>query len=448
MSFKIPVLKRTLQCGDAAMFACLMLALCWNAMYSVPFEAGVARVSITPLEENIPTQLGGYGAREGKPAEGVLDTLYGKVLALRQGDAQCVLITVDACGVPVNLAEETLGKAGIPGLTLDNTLICASHSHTGLEGYALDRRNIAGNPNIGVFSEPMLNFVVDRLAGALKQACDKMEPVKAASGVVSLPGMNRNRRDAACVDDALTVLRLDRQDGTPLATLVNFTAHGTIVDETDMLASGEWAGQMQRTVEDYIGGGVTCLYTNGAEGDIAPRRPEGGSHYEQAQNYGRQVGLAAARLIEGLQGAEVSAFTQKCTWATLPSRKGAPDFLKIAGDEYKVSADQLDMLLQVMFPDTAPLYVLRINDFAMVTFPGEPICVIGTATKDALRAAGIKHPCVASLTTDAIGYILTAEEYARSGYEVTASFYGDGLGALLLEEARKLAGTVSGADMK
>ncbi|HOH29431.1 MAG TPA: hypothetical protein PLC40_07140, partial [Candidatus Hydrogenedentes bacterium] len=105
-------------------------------------------------------------------------------------------------------------------------------------------------------------------------------------------------------------------------------------------------------------------------------------------------------------------------------------------------------LLQVMFPDTAPLYVLRINDFAMVTFPGEPICVIGTATKDALRAAGIKHPCVASLTTDAIGYILTAEEYARSGYEVTASFYGDGLGALLLEEARKLAGTVSGADMK
>ena len=41
------------------------------------------------------------------------------------------------------------------------------------------------------------------------------------------------------------------------------------------------------------------LYANGAEGDIAPRRPEGGSHYEEAQNYGRRVGIAAARLAQG-----------------------------------------------------------------------------------------------------------------------------------------------------
>ena len=75
----------------------------------------------------------------------------------------------------------------------------------------------------------------------------------------------------------------------------------------------------------------------------------------------------------------------------------------------------------------------------MVTFPGEPICKIGTAVKEAMLAEGIKHPCVASLTTDAIGYILTAKEYARSGYEVTASFYGDGLGALLLDKAKELA---------
>ena len=61
----------------------------------------------------------------------------------------------------------------------------------------------------------------------------------------------------------------------------------------------------------------------------------------------------------------------------------------------------------------------------MVTFPGEPICELGLAVKDALRKAGIAHPCVAALTTDEIGYILTKAEYQKSGYEVTASFYGD-----------------------
>lgn len=424
--------------------ACVLL-ICCVLPGAVPLEAGTARASITPLEADIPTQLGGYGAREGKPAEGVLDTLYGKVLVLRQGDTKAAVISVDMCGVPVNLVEETLAKAAVPGLTRDNTLMCASHTHTGLEGFALDRRNIAGNPNIGVFSEPMLNFVVERLAGALQEADKNLEPVKAASGVVPLPDMNRNRRGADCVDEELTVLRLDREDGTPLAVLVNYTAHGTIVDETDMLASGEWAGQMQRTVEDLLGGGVTCLYANGAEGDIAPRRPEGGSHYEQAQNYGRQVGIAAGRLLQGLESEPVSVFAQRVAWVALPPRKAAPDFLKIAGEEYKVSEEQLALLIQALFPDTAPLYALRINDFQMVTFPGEPICEIGTAVKEAMRDAGIKHPCVASLTTDAIGYILSPAEYARNGYEVTASFYGEGLGELLLNEAKKLAAVTAAA---
>jgi hypothetical protein len=74
----------------------------------------------------------------------------------------------------------------------------------------------------------------------------------------------------------------------------------------------------------------------------------------------------------------------------------------------------------------------------MVTFPGEPICELGLAVKDTLHKAGIAHPCVAALTTDEIGYILTKAEYQKSGYEVTASFYGDTLGEVLLEHAKSL----------
>jgi hypothetical protein len=61
-----------------------------------------------------------------------------------------------------------------------------------------------------------------------------------------------------------------------------------------------------------------------------------------------------------------------------------------------------------------------------------------------MRKAGIAYPCVAALTTDEIGYILTADEYRQSGYEVTASFYGEGLGAVILSNANELAGKVAG----
>jgi neutral ceramidase len=422
--------------------AIALVAACWlgavGEASAASLKAGVARVSINPVEEKIPTQLGGYGARDGKPAQGTLDTIYGKVILFDSGGEKSAIITMDACSVPICLVEETLKKTAIENLTLDRCLVPASHSHAGLEGLALDRRNVANNPHIGIFSEPMLNFVTDRLASALKEANTALQPVKAASGAVDLPHMNRNRRGSKCVDPQATVLRLDKTDGSPYAVFVNYTAHGTFVDEHEMLVSGEWAGSMQRTVEDLIGGGVTCLYANGAEGDTAPQGRSGGSHYEQAWNYGRQVGIAVGRLAKDLHAENVSRFAVGCDWVTLPPRQGAPDFVKIAGAEYHVTQEQLDQMVQLLFPEKAPLYALRVNGFEMVTFPGEPICELGTAVKAALRAAGIAHPCVGGLTTDGIGYILTKEEYHKSGYEVTASFYGDGLGQLLLDRAKAL----------
>lgn len=416
--------------------ACSLIGLAQAA--AAPLKAGIARVSINPLEDKIPTQLGGYGARDGKPAVGTLDTIYAKVILFDSGGQKSAVITMDVCSVPVCMAEEALKKAAIENLTLDHLLVVASHSHTGLEGLALDRRNVANNPHIGIFSEPMLNFVTDRLASALKEANAALQPVKAASGSVELPHMNRNRRGSKCVDPQATILRLDKADGSPLAVFVNYTAHGTFVDENEMLVSGEWAGSMQRTVEDLIGGGVLCLYANGAEGDIAPNGRSGGSHYEQAWNYGRQVGIAVGHLAKDLHTESVSRFAVGCDWVTLPPRQGAPDFVKIAGAEYHVTQEQIDQMVQLLFPEKAPLYALRVNGFEMVTFPGEPICELGTAVKDALRSAGVAHPCVAALTTDGIGYILTKAEYHKSGYEVTASFYGDGLGQLLLDRAKAL----------
>jgi len=421
--------------------ACVFLVCGMGAQAEL--RAGIATVSITPLEENIPTPLGGYGDRNGAPATGIRDTLNAKCLVFDWNGAKSALVTVDACSVPLCVVQESLQKAGIEGLTVENVLMPASHSHTGLEGFSMDRRNIAGNPHIGVFSDPVLNFVTDRIAQGLKKAASSLEPVVASSGSVDLPGMNRNRRGDSFTDPGLTVVRLDA-GGKPLAVFVNFTAHGTFVGPEEMLVSAEWAGQMQRTVEELIPG-VTCMYSNGAEGDQSPVEPKAESKYVQAENYGKKVGAAAAKLAETLKPVPVTQFVVAMQWVKLPPRKGAPDFVKIAGDEYHVTQEQLDQILPLMFPDQAPVYGLRINDFELVSFPGEPICQLGLAVKDTMRKAGIAHPCVASNTSDGIGYMLTADEYAQSGYEVTASFYGDGLGQIMLDAATAMAKQVAQA---
>ena len=81
-----------------------------------------------------------------------------------------------------------------------------------------------------------------------------------------------------------------------------------------------------------------------------------------AEDYGRRVGMAVARLAGGLKTGAVTQFTMVSKWVDLPPHQGAPDFVKIAGDEYHVTQEQLDMLLPMLFPSKAPIYGLRIGD--------------------------------------------------------------------------------------
>lgn len=423
---------------------CFLILIC-ALPAQAELKAGVGRASITPLEENIPTELGGYGARNGKPAEGIHDTLYAKALVFESGGKKAALVTLDVCSLPICLVEESLAKAAIEGLTVETVVMSASHTHAGIEGFSMDRRNIAGNPHIGIFSQDVLNFVSGRIAKALQEANAALEPVTAGSGVAALPDMNRNRRGDTTIDKDLTLLRLDDAAGKPYVVLVNYTAHGTIMTENEMLLSGGWNGNMQRTVEALLDDGVTCMYTNGAEGDVAPAGAKGGSRWEMAEDYGRRVGIAAVQLARDVKTKPVDRFDMRCQWLTLPPRKAAPDFVKVTGEEYQVTQEELDALLQGMFPEKAPFYGLRINDFELVSIPGEPICAIGLAVKDAVRKAGVADPCVAGLSGDYIGYILSKEIYNAGGYEATTSFYGDGLGALVTDEAVSLGKAVAEA---
>lgn len=398
-------------------------------------RAGVGAASINPMEAGLKTQLGGYGERLGEPAHGTHDTIMAKALLLEDGGKRAAIVSLDVCSVPIGLLQLSLAKANIEGLNIDNVLMPASHSHAGIEGFSLDSRNVFGNARIGIFDQQVLDFVVERVAQAMREAADNLSPARVGSGSVELPGFTANRRDDPHTDDELVALRVDDEDGKPMAVVVNFTAHGTIMTEKEMLVSGCWSGNMQRTVEAALGNGALCLYMNGAEGDIRPNGARGGSRWEMAEDYGRRVGLAAARLAEEIKPRPLERFEIGVTMVNLPPRVPSPDFLQIAGAEYGVTQEMLGAMLQPLFPNEARLYSLRLGDWQAVSFPGEAICEYGLGVKSALREQGVKHPCISGLTSEYIGYILTEEEYQQSGYEATASFYGPGLGALLYEAA-------------
>ena len=127
-------------------------------------------------------------------------------------------------------------------------------------------------------------------------------------------------------DNDLTVTRIDTVAGQPLAVLVNFTRIPTFMSGEDMLFSGDWPGYLQRTVESLVGGGVTAMYYNGAEGDQAPvSRPDAGySRWERAERYGTGCGHSGWKQWQSTKTAADAPLAYHAHLIALPERSWHP----------------------------------------------------------------------------------------------------------------------------
>src|SRR3989454_1730209 len=94
-------MKNSLMSGFGCLVYGFFLAFGGNAQAadSVPMQAGVARVNLTPPME-MKAALGGYGARMSKPAIGVHDAIWAKALVLAKGERRFALVTADVLGFP------------------------------------------------------------------------------------------------------------------------------------------------------------------------------------------------------------------------------------------------------------------------------------------------------------------------------------------------------------
>ena len=409
-----------------------MVALWTSAPRAIATElsAGTARVDLTPpLSMKAP--LGGYGARMNRPAEGVHDRIFAKAIVVSDGDRRFALVTCDLLGLAPPVKPEILKRLG-SDWTAEQVLILPSHSHAAIEMNAINPNNTFGIPQIGIHDPELYDFTVDHFVDVIRRAADDLQPVMIGTASRHIPGWNRNRRaDSTLIDDELTITRIDRLDGKPLAVLVNFSAHPTMMSEKEMLFSGGWPGALQRTMEAAIGEGVTVMYNNGAQGDQTTiGRPSGGdSNWERAAQYGLELGLLTVGEWKAIETRRDVAFDFHLQPIDLPETSWHPDFMSTGGAEYGLTEEMLTELLPRMQPAQTTSGSVRLGDLLIIGIPGEMSAELGLNLKaKAKEMTGIAHPVIGGLANEWISYILTAEAYRTGRYEASVSFYGETLG--------------------
>ena len=234
-------------------------------------RAGAAKVDITPADYTKLTTLWEV------PYTGVHDPIYARAIVVSNGETSAAIVAVDTVeitdGAPfvARIAKET----GIPSA---NIILTATHNHS---APMLALVNVEGQRKAGPGGAAYIAKVSDDLVTAVKQAQSNMRPARIGVGsgtadininrdVLTQHGYGYGRNHSGPSDKTVWVIKLEALSGDPIAVLVNYAVHPTIVGMRNSLLTAELPGATSRFIEEHYRNKAVALWTIGPAGDQHP----------------------------------------------------------------------------------------------------------------------------------------------------------------------------------
>ncbi|MEK6304177.1 MAG: neutral/alkaline non-lysosomal ceramidase N-terminal domain-containing protein [Acidobacteriota bacterium] len=407
--------------GAVANALLLIIWVAASASAQGTLKAGVGKADITPP---IGTPLAGYGARSAKPSTGVHDPCEARALVIDNGTEKLAFVAVDHLGFDHGMVERIRAIASeATHISSGHIFVMSSHTHSG-GGAFMEMLPPLAMILAGKFEPKVRSFYEQRTAEAIIAADKNLKPARIAFGAGEARGISRFRSiwpPNGPIDPEVGVIRVDSAaSGKPMAVMMNFAAHPTVLGSDNMTFSADYVGYARRAVEKMIGGDVLAIFANGAQGTVAPRAFLGDDQWQKAENVGTILAAEVFKVVLMIKPQDSVAI--KLTRSPL-ALKFVPPASFPPGISYPPTWDS--EVSGVSFD----------NKFAFVTIPGELSSILNIQVKERGRMLGFEKTFVLGLTNDAVGYILSEDEYRHKTYESTISLFGPNFGSFITNEA-------------
>ena len=427
---------------------------------SVQLRVGTACVDVSPTVT--PFQL-----RSGK-SNFVHDPLHVRAVAFECGEGRAVICLIDAIGIGREMSDIAKSRAEEKtGWKAEDMLICATHTHTAPKG---------GEGMPGREAYEQLKY--EKLAEAIVQAIQSMEPARVGFSSEDEPSEVRNRRwflqpgtmppnplgeqdqvktnanrnhlvkPAGPIDPEICVIDVRTNRHKPLALIANYALHyvGGVpkkVDENGRevgMASADYFGEFSRIMPYRLGGvnppaNFVAMMTNGASGDInnlvftgsrAPRSP-----FEQIRIVASKAADASWRAVRKIQNYDTKPLiATRQREVNLPYREPdereiglAKDLLNRTRQEREAINNRTTSVATRVIeyanpehPRTEPVLIqaFRIGDQAIVSMPFEVLVEIGLEIK---KKSPFEHTFLIELANGGYGYLPPPNQHKLGGYE-------------------------------
>jgi neutral/alkaline ceramidase-like enzyme len=451
--------------------------------------AGVGRCDITPAPG---TPQGGWGAQTHQRGLGADMPLYATALVLSNTREMVAIIDLDAIGFDRDWTDKIVGAvAELSGLPREHIRLSCTHTHSGPNTFRLS--TITEGLDM---VKSYLDELPRRVAGAVWQAQQGLKSVRSAAGRGSC-GINVNRRlqlpDGQVVvgknwdgpvDHTVRIVRFDDLNQNPVATLLHYACHPTIIAWQCEYATPDYPGVARQVVEQQLGG--VCLFLQGATGNIGPREGFTGD-LKVYRRLGTVLGLEGAKVAistETLQrrerfagvlqsGAALASYEQDVTeppeavlrilsrQLELPLARFPPaeelevqaaecrkqyEHLVKSGTEQEVRASRARLTQANMRAENARLYQgkthidwqlqgIRIGSVALLSIPGEPFTEIN---QQIVSESPFPETLFSGYSNGGFGYLPIRSAFAKGGYEVEISPFSADAADIVVKEGLKM----------
>lgn len=421
-------------------------------MDSKQLLAGAVEIDITPP---VGSGFDGYAARQGKSL-GIHDPLLAQLLLLRLGGAQVALISLDIIGVTHSFTQQV--RDGIQkaiGVPADCTLVACSHTHSGPGGF------MPPHPELKTYPDPDLQRrVAHQLVGAAIWAQERLQPAQLGVGAGSLEGIGLNRDDPhnGPLDKEVVVLLVQGEGGKPLAVVMNYGCHPTVLGYQNLFFSADYPGAARSTLRQIYPDTV-FLYTNGASGDVSTRFTRRDQSFAEVERMGRLLAGETLKVMQTIKAQPEAKLGSRLTQLEFEFRQFPPS--NVAQRELERLQADLEVLKGAQVPHgeirqaitrvegatgqillakelagrasiASYLQLVEIGELALLSVPGEPFT---STVLEIKKQSPYPHTAVVSYANDYLGYFPDAASVARGDYEALISPYGSDVAECLRDAA-------------
>lgn len=340
--------------------------------------------------------LGGY--YPGRKSAGVHDPVEARALSLRASNGKIYsFVAVDLIGFLYGDVLRVRQELGLPDVEV---FVMSSHTHSAPDTIGLYGPTFFQFPLRSGRDEGYVDFVIGKIAGAVRDSIADLEPVLVFAGSVDFP-MLRSKYGGP-VDAELSVAGFKvASSGKNKAVLVNLGCHPTTLTRPNTLISADFVGPLRNHLDRELA--TTSLFINGALGGVTHVFPHLEKNtFEKAAQVGEAMAAHAEEAFYGAQPVSTDGSVHhRRAVVTIPLENK-----KLLAATLLGIVPGRDISLRNRTVETE-VDVLRFGGVTLVLLPGE----LHPEPALAIKGWFGSGTQVWSLANDEIGYILPAGRF-------------------------------------